>query len=91
MVSEKDFGRLFPELKELRLRVVGVNQTKKAIINGAAQKVFIAQNAEAKLVAELLDLCCKREISVCEVESKEALGAACGIKVGAAAAVLIRR
>lgn len=71
-------------------RAVGAHQTTKAITRGAAVEVFIAADAEPKVVAPIVRAAAERGVAVVEVESMTALGRACGIAVGAtAAAVLI--
>lgn len=62
----------------------------RAITRGAATEVFVAADAEPKVVAPVLRAAAERGVAVVEVESMNALGRACGIAVGAtAAAVLI--
>ncbi|MBM3469586.1 MAG: 50S ribosomal protein L7Ae-like protein [Armatimonadetes bacterium] len=71
-------------------RAVGAHQTMKAITRGAAVEVFVAADAEPKVVAPIVRAAAERGVAVVEVESMTALGRACGIAVGAtAAAVLI--
>ncbi|MCR4435281.1 MAG: ribosomal L7Ae/L30e/S12e/Gadd45 family protein [Clostridiales bacterium] len=71
-------------------RAVGVKQCLKALENGAAMTVFIAKDAEEKVVSRLKELCAGNSIEVVYVDSMKQLGKACGIDVGAAAACLLK-
>ena len=68
---------------------VGIKQTRLAIDRGKAVKVFIARDADAKLVEPIIAQCSDKEIPLVSVSSMRELGKACGIQVGAAAAALI--
>jgi large subunit ribosomal protein L7A len=68
---------------------VGIKQTRLAIDRGKAVKVFIARDADAKLVEPIIAQCSDKEIPLVSVASMRELGKACGIQVGAAAAALI--
>lgn len=79
-------------LSELRLtksKVVGTNEALKAIKGGKALKIFVARDAEKSVVEALYKLCRKENIPIVEVDSMRELGAACEIKVKAAAAAII--
>lgn len=77
------------ELMKAKKRVVGTKQTKKAVEKGIAQKVYVAQDAEAHVTGPLLELCKERGVEVVPVESMRQLGEACGIQVGAASAAIL--
>lgn len=76
-------------LSELKTasKVVGVKQSRKAITGGAAQAVFVAQDAETRVVRPILELCAAQGVEVTEVPTMEELGKAAGIDVGAAIVV----
>jgi len=71
-------------------RVVGVKQSTKAIKDGVAAKVFLAEDAEDRVRAPFVEACGKGRIEIEMVPAMRELGAACGIDVGAAVAVLIK-
>ena len=72
-------------------RVIGVKQSHKAIRSGGAKKVFFAADADPELLSPLKALCEESGVpSVCAGTMSE-LGQACGIEVGAAVAVLIKK
>jgi large subunit ribosomal protein L7A len=70
-------------------KTIGVKQTLKAVENGSAKTVFIAKDAEARVVNNLKELCKNKTVTVIYVENMKQLGKACGIEVGASTAALI--
>ena len=79
-------------MKELNVckRTVGIKQTRRAIREGLARKVYLAADADPALVEELKELCAQRGIPVEETFTMRQIGAACAIAVGAAAAAVLR-
>lgn len=79
-------------LSELQTKdkVVGIKQLKKALSDGRAAKVFLAQDADPKLTGPIRESCQSGGIPVEEVPTMDKLGQACGIEVGAAVAALLR-
>ena len=71
-------------------KVVGAKQSRRAIAEGNAARVFVAEDADSKLVDPLRILAEEKEIPVQTVSSMKVLGEACGILVGAAVAVLLK-
>lgn len=69
---------------------VGIKQTIKSVENGTAKTVFVAKDAEEKVVAGLKELCKNNSVDVIFVDSMKQLGKACGIEVGAAAVCLLK-
>lgn len=70
--------------------VAGIKQTRKAILNGSAVSVLLAENADPDLTEPLLSLCQERGIPVQWISSMQVLGRSCSLSVGAAAAAMIR-
>ena len=70
---------------------VGSKQTRLAIDNGEALKVFVARDADAKLVEPIIDQCRDKGIPLVRAVSMRELGKACGIQVGAAAAAMVHK
>ena len=69
--------------------VVGAKQLKKALKNGKALCVFLAQNADPAITEPIAALCQQNNVDCAWVKSMTDLGHACGIEVGAAAAAAI--
>ena len=71
-------------------KVVGVKQSKKAIREGNAQTVFVADDAEQRVIRPIRDLCCELGVELSEVPPMIELGDAAGIDVGAAVVTLLK-
>lgn len=71
-------------------RVIGVKQTTRAIREGIALRVFVAEDAESRLTDPVCALCRESGVELTRVETMRELGQACGIEVGAATAALTR-
>ena len=69
--------------------IVGSKQLKKALENGRAKRVWLAENADPAITEPLEALCLKCCVRYEWVPSKEELGRKCGIEVGAAAAAAV--
>ncbi len=70
-------------------KVVGVKQLKKALKEDMVQAVFLAKDADPRLTDPIIQKCQDLQIELVMVPTKEELGKACGIDVGAAAAAII--
>ncbi|NLX76211.1 MAG: 50S ribosomal protein L7ae-like protein [Clostridiaceae bacterium] len=70
-------------------KTVGLKQTMKALANNKVRVLFIAEDAEERLVSKVLEVCNGKDIEVCRVESMKLLGRKCGIDVGTAVAAII--
>lgn len=82
-------GDLLERLKTAEYRAVGSNQTVKAIRRGRAQLVFVATDADRRVVQDVITAVREQGLEVIEVGSMRDLGRACGIAVGAAAAAVL--
>ena len=71
-------------------RVIGIKQVAKAVKREAATDVFIADDADAKVVEPLKVLCTEHNVPISRVSSMKELGTACNIEVGAAAAAAVK-
>lgn len=80
-------------LSELANRkvVTGLKQTIRAVEKGAAEEVYIAEDAETRLRLELLKVCDGNGVPVRSADSMAALGHACGIKIGASSAAVLKK
>ncbi|BAF58495.1 MAG: 50S ribosomal protein L7Ae-like protein [Pelotomaculum sp.] len=78
----------YERLLSARKKTVGTKQTLKAIERGQAKVVYVAQNADRHVIEPVLSLCAAKNIPVIQVDSMLALGKACHIDVGCAAAAV---
>ena len=78
-------------LEELKQgdRLVGAKQTRRALKVGRAKKLFIAKDADPHLLQPLVQEAVRTGVRVEQADTMKELGAACGIAVGAAVAVLV--
>lgn len=79
----------YERLKNASKKTVGTKQTTKAVQKGIAKVVFIAKDAEPRVVDPLRSICEEKGVEVVMVESMLELGKACGIEVGSASAAII--
>lgn len=71
-------------------KVAGVKQTRRAIGEGRAVCVFLAEDADPRITEPVEEFCREKQVTVEKVASMKMLGAACGIAVGSAVAALLR-
>ncbi|AGC69617.1 ribosomal protein HS6-type [Thermoclostridium stercorarium subsp. stercorarium DSM 8532] len=80
---------MLDELKH-RNKTVGLKQTLKALAADKVQVLFIAQDAEERIVSKILEACSGKDVEINRVESMKLLGKKCGIDVGAAVAAILK-
>ncbi|GHU88007.1 50S ribosomal protein L7ae [Clostridia bacterium] len=66
------------------MRVVGLKQSRKAVKDGLAVKVFIARDAEPHVREPFEALCKEASVAVEYIDTCAELGKTCGIDIGAA-------
>lgn len=71
-------------------RVVGTKQSLKAIKEGRATKVVLAEDTEEPIRQQIMDACHACGVPIEAYESRQALGAACGIERSAAVVTLLK-
>lgn len=71
-------------------RVVGAKQTLKAVKSGLASVVYVARDADLKVVIPIAETCRQNGIELIYVETMEELGKLCSIDVGAATACIVK-
>ncbi len=71
-------------------KVIGVKQVAKAVNKGFAVCVFLADDADGRVVGPLQRLCEERSVETVHAATMKELGVACAIEVGAAAAAILR-
>lgn len=80
---------MLEELKHVA-RVIGIKQVTKAINKGQALCVFLAADADGRVINPLKNLCEERGIPMETAHSMGELGRACAIEVGAAAVAVLK-
>lgn len=76
-------------LKKTNNKTVGIKQTLRALEKGAVNCVYVAKDAEQRVLNPILKLCQSQGVKVIEVTTMAELGKACGIEVGAAVSAII--
>lgn len=71
-------------------KVVGVKQVRRALSDGRAKRLYLAQDADPQLTRPLAEQAGAQGIEVCWHPSMKELGRACGIAVGATVAATTR-
>jgi large subunit ribosomal protein L7A len=71
-------------------KVVGVKQSRKAIREGRAAKVFLATDADPAVTSPVEEACQEQGIPTEQSYGMTQLGKACRITVGAAVVVLLK-
>ena len=69
-------------------KVVGLKQSKKALVDRVAKIVFIAKDADKRIKDEIITLCNENRVQMIYVDTMKQLGHECGIDVGAAVACI---
>ena len=73
-----------------RNKVVGIKETKNAIKAGAADVVYIAEDADFYAVQPLREICAEMGVRLGSVPTRKELAKACGINVPTAAAAVLK-
>ena len=79
---------ILADLRKNRV-VAGAKQLRKAMENGRARCVYLAENADPAITLPIEEQCKVNRIRYAWVGSMQDLGRACGIEVGAAAAAAV--
>ena len=77
------------ELKASHKKIVGLKQTVKAVRNGTAKRVYVAEDADDFIKQSVLDACSDKNLQIIYVNSMKELGDACGIDIGASTAAIV--
>ena len=70
-------------------KVAGVKQVRRALANGRAKRLYLAKDAYPDLTEPLEGRAAQQGVEVVWTDTMKALGRACGIAVGTAAAAVL--
>jgi large subunit ribosomal protein L7A len=70
-------------------KVVGVKQTAKALNNEKGKVLYVAKDADSKLVEPIIELAKANSLQIVYVETMKELGTLCAIEVSAATALML--
>ena len=71
-------------------KTVGLKQSLKAIQKGIVDKVYVAKDAEERVVSRIISLCEEKDIPIVYADSMKQLGKACEIDVSAAVVSILK-
>lgn len=78
-------------IKDGKRRTVGTRETRKALEKGLLEGIFIAMDAEHRLVKPLIAAAKASGISIYYVETMKKLGAVCDVEVDTAIAGVLKQ
>ena len=70
--------------------VAGFNQSKKCIRSGRAEHVYVAFDADSRILSEIISLCERFGVTLDRSKTKSELGALCGIEVDCAVCAFLK-
>lgn len=70
-------------------KTMGAKQARRALNDGRARKVFLADDADPRIIDPIARLAAEQGVPIEKVPTMRELGSACGIAVGSAVAVII--
>ena len=70
-------------------KVIGVKQAIKAIKDGKGTVLYVAKDAERKIIIPLVELALRNEVKVIEIDTMRDLGKMCGIDVKSSATLIL--
>lgn len=71
-------------------KVIGAKQTLKAIKNGIAAAVYVAEDADQRVTKPIVEACLGSNIELFYIKTMHELGRMCDIDVGAATACMVK-
>lgn len=74
----------YEKVTQAKQVIVGAKQALKALQDGVVDELFIAEDAEFRVVNKVKLLATDLGVPITTVDSMKKLGKACGIEVGAA-------
>ena len=77
-------------IKEGKRRTIGTRQTSKALNKGELAGIFIAMDAEHRIIKPIIVAAKEKNIPIYYIESMKKLGAACEIEVDTAIAGVLK-
>ena len=70
-------------------KVVGIKQTAKALKNKQGIMLYVAKDADSKLVEPIIELANANSLQIVYVDTMKELGTLCAIDVSAATALIL--
>ena len=71
-------------------KVVGLKQTMKMVSKNNAEIVYIAEDADSRIIQPLVNICVNEAVEVIKVKSMKELAKACKVEVPTACAAILK-
>lgn len=71
-------------------KLIGIKQSIKGIKSQIGDVIYVAKNADEKLVKPVIELAQSNNVKIVYVDTMKELGKLCGIEVGAATALILK-
>ncbi len=71
-------------------KVIGVKQSLKSMKNGLGETLYIAKDADSKLIEPLIECADQFSITIQHVNTMKELGKMCGLQIESAAALKLK-
>ena len=71
-------------------KVIGVKQSLKSMKNGFGETLYIANDADNKLIVPLIEYADQFNVSIQHVDTMKELGKMCGLQIETAAALKLK-
>lgn len=78
------------EMLKTGKKVIGIKQATKAVEKDLVHIVYVAEDADERVIQPLKELCGRRGVKLEWAPSKVELGKACSIEVAAAAVAVLK-
>lgn len=70
-------------------KVIGLKQTLKHVKNGEGKVLYLAKDADVKLIQPIKDIVSNKSLKIFYVDTMKELGKLCGIDVGASVVLVL--
>jgi large subunit ribosomal protein L7A len=80
----------YERIRKAKHVLVGTNQTIKALQEGRVAEVFLAEDADKRILNQIMQVCQEHGVTIEWVDSMKKLGEASGIQVKAAVAAILK-
>ena len=70
-------------------KLIGIKQSTKAIKNGEGKVLYVANDADSKVLRPLVEIAEEKNLEIRNIQTMKELGRMCGIEVGCAATLIL--
>lgn len=72
-------------------KVVGIKQSMKSVVRNKVQLVYVARDADCRILSPLVEFCRYKDIDIIEMYDKVSLGKICGINTATSAVAILKK